>query len=414
MKWFTDARFGMCLCWGVYAVPAGEWNGNKNHGEKFLEATRLPLSQYRQFRGQFTAAKFDADAWVKAVADAGMKYLVITAKHHDGFCLWPTKLNADWNITATPFKRDPLKELADACKKYGVRFCVYYSILDWAHADYPQRRPWNDIATGTPDMERYVEGYVKPQLRELVTRYQPGLVWFDGDWEECWTMHQGASVERFLRGLDPKLVINDHVGKRIGVKGMAESGGRMLGDYGMPDQQVPASLPKGVYWESLMTMNGHFGYNKNDHSWMSPAAIIRKLVDCAGKGGNYLLNVGPTAEGEIPAEALARLAAVGKWMKANGESVYGTAAGPFPQPFAWGCVTTKGRTFYLHVFSMPQDGKIVLPLKSGIKKASWLATGAPVPAAAGPEDVTLTLPPALPDPADAVIRLDLDGEGIRL
>jgi alpha-L-fucosidase len=257
-----------------------------------------------------------------------------------------------------------------------------------------------------------VEGYLKPQLRELVTQYQPCIIWFDGEWEDCWTTRRGADLERFVRGLDPKLIINNRVGKgRAGVEGMNVAGVKALGDYGTPEQQVPvAGFPKGVYWESSMTMNGHFGYNKNDHNWKSAADLIRKLVDCAGKGGNYLLNVGPTAEGEIPAASLDRLAAMGKWMKANGESVYETAASPFPQPFDWGRVTTKGRTLYLHVFSMPKDGKIVLPLKTGVTKASWLATGAPVPAAAGPESVTLTLPPVLPDKADSVIRLDLDAE----
>jgi alpha-L-fucosidase len=416
MKWFTDARFGMFIHWGVYSVPAGEWKGNKGHGEWFQETTHMPLSQYRLYRDQFNPVKFDADAWVKAAADAGMKYLVITSKHHDGFCLWPTKLNTDWNIAATPFKRDPLKELADACKKYGVRFCVYHSIKDWAHADWAQRRAWNDVAKGTPDMARYVEGYLKPQLKELVTQYHPGLIWFDGEWEDCWTTRQGVNVERFLRELDPALIINNRIGKsRAGTKGMDTAGIRTLGDYGTPEQQIPAAgFPKGVYWESCMTMNGHWGYNKNDHNWKSAADLIQKLVDCASKGGNYLLNVGPTAEGEIPAASLERLAEIGKWMKANGESVYETAASPFPKPFDWGRVTTKGGALYVHVFAVPADGRIVLPLKNGMKKASWLATGAAVQAASGPEGVTLTLPGTLPDKADSVIKLELDGAPVPL
>ncbi len=416
MKWFTDARFGMFIHWGVYAVPAGEWKGNKGHGEWFLETTRMPLSQYRLYRDQFNPVKFDADAWVKAAADAGMKYLVITSKHHDGFCLWPTKLNTDWNIAATPFKRDPLQELADACRKYGVRFCVYHSIMDWSHADYPQRRAWNDVAKGTPDLARFVDGYLKPQLRELVTRYHPGIIWFDGEWENCWTTRQGADVERFLRGLDPALILNNRIGKsRAGMEGMDSSDIRTLGDYGTPEQQIPANgFPKGVYWESCMTMNGHWGYNKNDHNWKSAADLIQKLVDCASKGGNYLLNVGPTAEGEIPAASLERLAEIGKWMKANGESVYGTAASPFPKPFDWGRATMKGKTLYVHVFSAPKDGRIVLPLKNGVRRASWLAAGAAVRAAAGLEGVTLTLPAALPDKADSVIKLELDGEPVPL
>jgi alpha-L-fucosidase len=195
MAWFRDARFGLFIHWGVYSVPAGGWNGHTNYGEWFLEETKMPVSQYEKFAGQFNPVKFNAKEWVRLAKEAGMKYLVITSKHHDGFGMFRSS-QTDWCIKSTPFRRDPLKELADACRKEGLRLCFYYSIMDWHHPDWGTRRPWNDKATGKPDMDRYV-AYMKAQLKELITRYGPvGILWFDGDWEKPAARHHHQQPRR--------------------------------------------------------------------------------------------------------------------------------------------------------------------------------------------------------------------------
>ena len=294
MTWFNHARFGMFIHWGVYSVPAGEWEGKKNYGEWFMEETKMPVSQYEKFAEQFNPEKFDARAWVKAAKAAGMKYIVITSKHHDGFAMYRSDLS-DWGIKSTPFKRDPLKELADACKAEKITFCFYHSIMDWHHPDWGQRRAWNDKATGEPDMDRYTT-YMKGQLKELLTRYGPiGILWFDGEWEKPWTHERGVDLYQYVRGLQPAIIINNRVGKgRSGMAGM-DQGSERVGDYGTPEQNIPArGFGPGVCWESCMTMNNHWGYNRNDDHWKSTETLVRNLIDCASKGGNYLLNVGPT------------------------------------------------------------------------------------------------------------------------
>jgi len=348
----------MFIHWGVYSVPAGEWEGKTNYGEWFLEETKMPVSQYEKFAQQFNPVKFDAKEWVRIAKNAGMKYMVITSKHHDGFGMWRSDLT-DWCIKSTPFQRDPIKELAAECKKAGITFCTYHSIMDWHHPDYAKRRPWNDKATGTPDMDRYVD-YMKGQLKELITRYGPlGIMWFDGEWEDPWTHERGVDLYNYVRALQPSIIVNNRVDKnRAGMAGMDKGEGG-VGDYGTPEQEIPPTgFAPGVYWESCMTMNRHWGYNKHDQDWKSTETLIRNLIDCASKGGNYLLNVGPTSEGLIPGPSVQRLAAMGRWMKVNHEAIYGTEASPFTRT-PWGRCTKKvsGRrvTLYLHLFNWPKE-----------------------------------------------------------
>ena len=310
MKWFAEARFGLFIHWGVYSVPAGEWKGKTNYGEWFMEETHMPVSQYEKFAKQFNPVKFDARQWVALAKEAGMKYIVITSKHHDGFGMFPSQ-ETDWCIKSTPFQRDPLKELSAACREAGIKFCLYHSIMDWHHPDWGKRRAWNDKASGKPDMDRYT-AYMKRQLKELVSNYGPlGILWFDGEWEDPWTHDRGVDLEAYCRGLQPDIIINNRVGKaRAGMEGMDK--GKGLGDYGTPEQNVPANgFGPGVYWESCMTMNDHWGYNKHDDHWKSAAELIHILVDCSSKGGNYLLNVGPTSEGLFPGPSIERLKAIG-------------------------------------------------------------------------------------------------------
>jgi alpha-L-fucosidase len=380
LKWWSDARFGMFIHWGVYSVPAGEWNGYTNFAEWFLEETHMPVSQYEKFADQFNPVKFDADAWVRAAKNAGAKYIVITSKHHDGFGMFPSKLT-DWCISRTPFKRDPLKELAAACQAQGIHFCLYYSIMDWHSPDWGQRRPWNDLAAkdGPPNMDRY-DAYMKGQLKELLTHYGPiGLLWFDGQWESCWTKARGDDLYRYVRSLQPDIIVNNRVSKPDNTAGGGFARSEGMGDYGTPEQTIPpAGFGPGVYWESCMTMNDHWGYNKDDHNWKSAQTLVRNLIDCASKGGNYLLNVGPTSEGVIPAASLERLKEIGDWMRVNREAIYDTEAGPFTRPLPWGRCTAKVEgdvtKLYLHVFDWPANGRLFVPqLKNPVQKAYLLA-----------------------------------------
>ena len=416
MAWFREARFGLFIHWGVYSVPAGEWQGKTNYAEWFLEETKMPVSQYEKFASQFNPVKFDANAWVRMAKDAGMKYIVITSKHHDGFGMFRSALT-DWCIKSTPFQRDPLKELSEACREQDIKFCLYHSIMDWHHPDWGVRRPWNDKASGTPDMDRYT-AYLKGQLKELLTGYGPiGILWFDGQWEKPWTAERGLDLYNYVRELQPNIIINNRVGKPVdsasGI-GFAQRG--RIGDYGTPEQEIPATgFGPGVDWESCMTMNNHWGYNKNDQHWKSSTTLIRNLIDCASKGGNYLLNVGPTSEGLFPQPAIERLAEIGKWMKANGDSIYGTQASPF-EALSWGRCTQKsmegGRTrLYLHVFNWPADGKLVLSgLANKPVRAFLLDGGQPLEVASADNQVAIALPEQAPDAHASVVALDIKGK----
>jgi alpha-L-fucosidase len=431
MKWWRDARFGMFIHWGVYSVPAGEWKDRKDLGEWFLEETHMPVSQYEKFAQQFNPVKFDAKKWVAIAKGAGMKYIVITSKHHDGFGMFPSQ-ETDWCIKSTPFKRDPLKELSAACREAGIKFCLYHSIMDWHHPDWGTRRPWNDKATGKPDMDRYT-AYMKRQLKELITNYGPlGVLWFDGEWESPWTAERGEDLYAYCRSLQPDIIINNRVGKaRADMQGMDK--GKGVGDYGTPEQTIPPTgFGPDVYWESCMTMNRHWGYNKNDHDWKSAKDLVRILVDCASKGGNFLLNVGPTSEGVIPPESVQRLKEVGQWMKVNGEAIYGTSAGPFKRGLPWGRATQKSgtgiasnvigkdgicrsivvdrTTLFLHVFDWPKDGKLFVPLSNPPDRVQLLATHEPLSASVNGTGIILRVPDEALDKIDSVIVLDFDGK----
>jgi alpha-L-fucosidase len=410
MAWFREARFGLFIHWGVYSVPAGEWKTNKNYGEWFLEETKMPVSQYEQYARQFNPVKFNAREWVRMAKDAGMKYIVITSKHHDGFGMFRSDLT-DWCIKSTPFQRDPMKELAAACKEAGLKFCFYHSIMDWHHPDYAKRRPWNDRATGTPNMDHYVV-YMKGQLKELLNRYGPlGILWFDGEWEEPWTHDRGVDLYNYVRGLQPKIIINNRVGKaRAGMAGM-DQGSERIGDYGTPEQEIPATgFGPGVDWESCMTMNNHWGFNKNDQNWKSTTTLVRNLIDCASKGGNYLLNVGPTSEGLVPAPSVERLAGIGQWMKVNHEAIYGTTASPFKK-LTWGKCTQKPGKLYLHAFDWPSDGQLLVPLASEVKKAYLLtAKSKRLKVESASEGKVVYVPAVSPTPHAGVVVLEIKGK----
>jgi len=416
MKWWRDARFGMFIHWGLYSIPAGEWKGKQigGGGEWIMDSVRIPVAEYEQLSGQFNPVKFDADQWVRIAKDAGMKYIVITSKHHDGFCLWDSNVSRYDVADAAPFKRDILKELSDTCRKHNIKLCFYHSIMDWHHPDAqaPHYPTYNTNQKKNPDFSRYVENYLKPQIRELITNYGPlGVLWFDGEWIPEWTEEHGRDMYRFVRGLQPDIIINNRVGNgRMGMEGMTEEGS-FAGDFGTPEQQIPPKGLPGVDWESCMTMNDTWGYKSYDNNWKSTQQLVHNLVDIASKGGNYLLNVGPTSQGLIPQPSVERLKEIGKWMKVNGESIYGTGASVFKN-LLWGRCTTKEGKLYLHVFDWPADSKLKLPgLENKITKAYLLAdkTQKSLLVSKDENNVIIDVPNQAPDEADTVIVLEIKG-----
>jgi len=415
MAWWRDARFGMFIHWGIYSVPAGEWQGKTDYAEWFLEETHMPVSQYEKYADQFNPTNFNALTWVRAAKGAGAKYIVITSKHHDGFGMYRSTLT-DWCISRTPFQRDPLQELAEACKMEGIKFCLYYTIMDWHSPDWGIRRSWNDVAakSGPPDMDRF-QTYMKGQLHELLTRYGPiGLLWFDGNWESPWTAARGQDIYNYVRSLQPSVIVNNRVGKPENTAGGGFAKTGAVGDYGTPEQTIPPTgFGPGVDWESCMTINDHWGYNKADQNFKSAKTLVRNLIDCASKGGNYLLNVGPTSEGLIPAPELERLKEMGEWMKVNSVGIYDTTASPFKK-LPWGRCTIKldgGKTtLFLHVFDWPKDGKLVLPgLKNSINRATLLATGKKLKISETPDGVIIDVPAEAPDSISSTVILKIKG-----
>jgi len=416
MAWWREARFGLFIHWGLYAIPAGEWGGETKHAEWIRTTARIPLQVYDQFVGRFNPVKFNAEEWVRLAKDAGMKYIVITSKHHDGFCLFDSQYT-DFDVMATPFGRDILKELSGACRKAGLRMCWYHSIMDWHHPDYLPRRDWETgrSAEGA-DFDRYI-AHMKNQLRELVGDYgEIGVLWFDGEWENTWSNERGKDLYNYVRGLQPSIIINNRVDAgRAGMQGLTKPGD-YAGDFGTPEQEIPATGLPGVDWETCMTMNNNWGFNSHDDSWKSAEDLIRKLADIASKGGNFLLNVGPTAEGVFPQPSIERLAAIGQWMGINGESIYGTQASPIQAP-EWGRCTQKamdgGTRLYLHVFDWPKDGRLVVPGIVNKPGRAYLLSDAQkkrLPASRDAGAILIQLPADRPDLIDSVVVLEIKGK----
>lgn len=417
MEWWRDARFGMFIHWGLYAIPAGTWGNETHHGEWIMNNAHIPVETYEKFKDQFNPIHFDAGAWVKMAKNAGMKYIVITSKHHDGFCLWDSKYT-DYDVMSTPFKRDILKELESACAKEGIKLCFYHSIMDWHHPDYLPRREWEQRPAAGADYKRYV-AYLRNQVSELLTTFKDvGILWFDGEWEGTWTHADGQPLYELCRKLQPNVIVNNRVDKgRSGMAGMSEAG--FAGDYGTPEQEIPATGMPGLDWETCMTMNNNWGYNSHDKNFKSTEDLIHKLSDIASKGGNYLLNIGPMANGEFPPESVERLAQIGKWMKTNGEAIYGTSASPFEKLQFNGRCTQKrngnNTSLYFHIFDWPADGKLTISGLGneiiGIKLLGDPARRLPMVRKGGIDEIT-NLPRTAPDAICSVLRVDLKGAPI--
>ncbi|MEK7404056.1 MAG: alpha-L-fucosidase [Acidobacteriota bacterium] len=400
-RWFREAKFGMFIHWGPYAVIGRhEWARHR---------FQIPQAEYDQYARRFNPVKFNADAWADLARNAGVRYIVITSKHHDGFSIYRSKVS-DYDMEITPHKGDPLKMLAEASKRKGMRLGFYHSIMDWHHPDYTPKRAW-EVANPKEggNLDRYIRGFMMPQIRELLTEFgEVAMIWFDGEWEHTNQEQHADEVYEFIRKLQPNTLINDRIFKR-------EPGNRA--DFGTPEQFVPATGmkdPSGrpILWESCVTINmDSWGYNKYETEFKTERDLIRMLIEVVSKGGNLLLNVGPKPDGTIQDEFVTRLNAMGRWLRVNGEAIYETTASPFARLPFFGRATAKGNTVYLHVFQWPRDGQLRVPgLKNKVVSAALVADrAARLKVRREGDDAIVTLPAEAPDEIASVVALTLDG-----
>ncbi len=427
VQWWRDAKFGCFIHWGVYADPAGEYKGRKggSYSEHLMRQLKIPRQEYLdEIAAKFNPTKFDADAWVKLIKGAGMRYLVITAKHHDGFAMYPSKVS-DFNLTdATQFKRDPMQELSDACKANGVHFGFYYShAFDWEHPDAPgndwdYKNPggdqhlfdekqgagyinWYDVH---PELvakaRKYVDEKAIPQLQELIAKYHPEIFWFDVGGKL--PVSEQLRIVKAVRAADPHVVVNGRAARGLG---------KNFGDY-VDTADNPAEVREAEGdWEAIPTVNNSYGYNKLDNNYKTPEFLIRLIAKITAKGGNTLLNIGPKGDGTIDENATRILRGIGRWMDTNGESIHGATRTPLDRQ-AWGDSTVKGNKLYLHVFQWPSDGSLIVGNLQGNVKRAYLLADPQKPIDAwqlGESDITVALPKTPPDETDSVVVLEMDG-----
>ncbi len=414
MAWWREAKFGLFIHWGVYSVPAGFYQDKSvpGIGEWIMNRGKIPMAEYQPFAKEFNPVKFNADDWVKAAKDAGMKYIVITSKHHDGFAMFCSQASK-WNICdASPYGKDPLKDLAAACQKYDVKLGFYYS----------QAQDWNNGGAGNSwdpkpgvTMDEYIDKVAVPQVKEICSNYGefPSVLW----WDTPHNMNANRAQKLYdaVHALRPNIILNNRLG------------GGFKGDTETPEQFIPANGYPGRDWETCMTMNNTWGFKRDDNNWKSTETLIRNLCDIASKGGNYLLNVGPTSEGLIPQPSLERLAEVGQWMKVNGEAIYGSGPTPFGSEegtfsetekdkngkpkfipsWEWRATTKPGK-IYLMIFKWPANQKLELAgLESKVTKATLLASGKKLKFKQTKGSVTLLLPAEAPDKMASVVCLEI-------
>lgn len=415
LEWWREAKFGLFIHWGLYSVAAGEYNGKliPKTGEWIMWNAKIPFKEYEKFATGLTASKFDADAWAQLAQDAGMKYLCITAKHHDGFAMYPSKISS-YNLTErSPFKRDPIEELSAACAKRGIKFCLYYSqAIDWEDRN-GMGNTWDFGPEAGRNFDEYLEKKSLPQVKEILTKYKPvSMIWFD--LPRGMTKERANKFAEAVRQIQPDCIISGRLGP-----------GR-YNDYDSTGDNSPPKEVRQGDWETPATLNHTWGYKKQDNDWKTPEQLTFWLVDIVSKGGNYLLNVGPTAEGVIPRQSVDALRGVGRWMKVNGEAIYGAKATAFGNEFGnpsdtekdgrgkpkyqvnrdWRCTTKPGK-IYIHIFNW--KAKLELPaVKEKITGAQLLADkSAKVEVHQTATGVSLTLPEKAPGEIASVLCLEL-------
>lgn len=395
IQWFEDAKFGLFIHWGIYSILGrGEW---------VMENERIPVAEYEKLAREFNPVDFDANEWAAKAKEAGVRYVTITSKHHDGFSMFDTKLS-DYKITNTPFGRDVMIELAGALSKRGIRLFFYYSQLDWHHKDYFPLGKTGHGAGRQPngDWSKYLQ-YYAGQVEELCSQYgKIGGMWFDGWWDKQDADWDLDGVYRTIHGLQPAALVgsNHHVQPFRGE------------DFQIFEQDLPGENSAGFNMarisnlplETCMTINNSWGYNSSDKNNKSLKELIDRLVRAAGLGANMLLNVGPLPNGEIQKEHLERLRDIGEWLSKHGEAIYGTRRGPY-QGLGWGASTRKGKRTYLHVLDW-NKGKIVLPRPSRARGSTALLDGTDIEARPEGDIINIIIPEPLRDPIDTIIILD--------
>jgi len=392
---FDEMKFGMFIHWGLYTIPAGEWKGKyvRGIGEWIMFREKIPVAEYEQLAKQFNPVKFDGGEWAQLAKDAGMRYMVITSKHHDGFAMFGSKASKYNIVDATPYAKDPMKDLSAACAARGVDFGFYYSQdQDWHEAngrgnnwDFPEKR----------DAQIYLEGKVFPQVKEILSGYGPlRLIWFDTP--GLLSEQQVVDLRNMVKSLQPGCLINSRIGH--GKHDYVQTG----------DNAIPIQVyVRDGKWEVPATLNDTWGYKKNDNHWKDPRDLISKLSDIVSKGGNYLLNIGPTSEGVVPQQSQEILRTIGKWLAVNGEAIYGTTPSPFQMRDITWRATVKPNKLYLHVLNWPGRQLRVEGLESRVTRAWFLAGKAEVPFKQAGNVLELSLPEKPLDPNVTVIALDI-------
>jgi alpha-L-fucosidase len=419
IAWWQQARFGMFIHWGIYSLPGGEWKGKKVDGyaEHLMRKEKITRADYLALAHQFNPVLFDADAWARQAKEAGMKYMIITSKHHDGFAMFDSKVS-DFNIVQqTPFKRDPMVELSAACHKYGIKFGFYYShAFDWEHPDAPGN-DWEYSNPGgdkglyggvdwfnlhpelLPKAQKYVNEKAIPQIKELLAKYHPDILWFDTP--SKLPLSENIRILKAIREVDDRVVVNGRLARSAEVS---------FGDYKNTADRPLEFYPVTGDWEAIPTTNESYGYHKFDNSHKPVGAFVQLLAKAASRGGNLLMNIGPKGDGVFDSKDLAILKGIGAWMDKSGASIYGTTASPLPLQ-SWGVSTLKGNTLYLHVFNWPADKKLYVGgLQSGFGKVSLLAGKKTLTAnRINANDVVIDLPAKMPDSLNTVIAIELKG-----
>jgi alpha-L-fucosidase len=420
IAWWREAKFGMFIHWGLYSVPGGEWKGKKVSGyaEHLMRKEKISRNDYLNLAHQFNPQQFNAEQWILHAKNAGTKYFIITAKHHDGFVLYDSKVSDFDIIDQTPFKRDPMAELAAAAKKQGIKFGFYYShAFDWEHPDAPgndweYNNPGGDKLIGganwydtypewLPKAIRYVDEKAIPQIKELLTKYHPDILWFDTPHKL--PLSENIRILKAIRETDSNVVVNGRL-----VRNAAAN----FGDYKNTADRPAEFYPVTGDWEAIPTTNESYGYHQYDSSHKPVSHFIQLLASAASKGGNLLMNIGPKGNGSFDAKDRAILNGIGEWMDKNGESIYGTVASPLPLQ-SWGVSTLKGNKLYLHVFNWPPDGKLYIGgLLSAPRKVRQLTDATKnysIKRGVG-SDFSITVPTKAPDSINTVLVLELEDE----